>query len=143
MRNDLRSGFFFFGLSLVLMWESLRVELGTFMEPGSGFLSFGVGLALFVLSAVLIFRGWSVRKAQKPHARRVVLAIASLFIYSLVLNMLGFVVATFFFVGVLFQLGQPRQWWYLIGMSAVVTFMAYLIFGVFLHVYFPKGVLGI
>ena len=143
MRNDLRSGFFFFRLSLVLMWESLRVELGTFMEPGSGFLSFGVGLALFVLSAVLIFRGWSVRKAQKPHARRVVLAITSLFIYSLVLNMLGFVVATFFFVGVLFQLGQPRQWWYLIGMSAVVTFMAYLIFGVFLHVYFPKGVLGI
>jgi hypothetical protein len=92
---------------------------------------------------VLIFRGWGVRKAQKPHSRRVVLAIASLFIYSLVLNMLGFVVATFFFVGVLFQLGQPRQWWYLVGMSAVVTFMAYLIFGVFLHVYFPKGVLGI
>ena len=143
MRNDLRSGFFFFGLSLVLMWESLRVELGTFMEPGSGFLSFGVGLALCVLSVVLIFRGWSVRKAQKPHSRRVVLAIASLFIYSLVLNVLGFVVATFFFVGVLFQLGQPRQWWYLVGMSAVVTFMAYLIFGVFLHVYFPKGVLGI
>jgi hypothetical protein len=143
MRNELRSGFFFFGLSLVLVWESLRVELGTFMEPGSGFLSFGVGLALCALSVVLIARGWSVRKAQKPHSRRVVLAITSLFIYSLVLNVLGFVVATFFLVGVLFHLGQPRQWWYLIGMSAVVTFVAYLVFGVFLHVYFPRGFLGI
>jgi hypothetical protein len=143
MRSDLRSGFFFFGLSLFLMWESLRVELGTFIEPGSGFLSFGVGSALCALSIVLIARGWTVREAQKPHSRRVVLAITSLFIYSLVLNVLGFVVATFFLVGILFHLGQSRQWWYLIGMSAVVTFMAYLVFGVLLHVYFPKGFLGI
>ncbi len=143
MRNDLRSGFFFFGLSLVLMWESLRVELGTFLQPGSGFLSFGVGLALCGLSILLIVRGWSVRKTQKPHSRRVALALTSLFIYSLVLNVLGFVIATFFLVGVLFHLGQPRPWRYLIGMSAVVTLMAYLIFGVFLHVYFPKGFLGI
>jgi thiol:disulfide interchange protein len=143
MRDELRSGLFCFGLSLVLMWESLRVELGTFMVPGSGFLSFGVGLALCALSIVLIVRGWNVRKAREPHSRRVILAIASLFIYSLVLNILGFVAATFFLVGVLFQLGHPRKWWYLIGMSAVVTFMAYLVFGVFLHVYFPKGFLGI
>ncbi len=143
MRSDLRSGLFFFGLSLLLMWESLRVELGTFLAPGSGFLSFGVGLVLCSLSVVLIFRGWSVRRAQTPHSRRVALAIASLFIYSLVLNALGFVVATFFFVGVLFQLGQPRRWWCLIGMSATVTLLAYVIFGVLLHVYFPKGFLGI
>jgi hypothetical protein len=143
MRNELRSGFFFFGLSLVLMWESIRVELGTFMQPGSGFLSFGVGLALCALSIVLIVRGWNIRMAQKPHSLRVILAVTSLFIYSLVLNVLGFVVATFFLVGVLFHLGQPRPWWHLIGMSAVVTFVAYLVFGVFLHVYFPRGFLGI
>ncbi len=143
MRSDLRSGLFFLGLSLVLMWESLRVQLGTFMEPGSGFLSFGVGLALCALSIVLIVRGWNVRNAKKSHSGRVVLAIASLLIYSLLLNVLGFVVATFFLVGVLFHLGQPRPWWWLIGTSAVVSFMAYLVFGVFLHVYFPRGFLGI
>jgi hypothetical protein len=125
------------------MWESLRVELGTFLKPGSGFLSFGVGLALCTLSIVLIYRGWGVREPQKPHPRPVLFALVSLYIYSLLLNPLGFVVATFFLVGILFQLGQPRRWWWLIGMSGIVTFLAYLIFGVFLHVYFPKGFLGI
>jgi len=142
MRRDLRSGLFFFGLSLLLIWESLRVELGTFLVPGSGFLSFGVGLALGALSIALIYRGWGVRESQKPHSRRVVLALVSLFIYSLVLDILGFLVATFFLVGILFHLGQPRRWWLLIGMSALVTSLAYLIFGILLHVYFPRGFLG-
>jgi hypothetical protein len=143
MARDLRSGIFFFGLSLSLMWESLRVEIGTFLEPGSGFVTFGVGLALCALSVALICRGWKIRESQKSHSRRVILALASLFIYSLVLDTLGFVVATFFLVGILFQSGQPRRWWWLVGTSAMVTFLAYLIFGVFLHVYFPRGFLGI
>jgi hypothetical protein len=143
MRCDLRSGFFFFGLSLFIIWESLRVELGSFMEPGCGFLSFCVGLALSTLSIALIYRGWGVRESQKPHSRHVVLALISLFIYSLVLDILGFLVATFFLVGILFHLGQPRRWWLLIGMSVLVTFLAYFIFGTLLHVYFPRGFLGI
>jgi len=143
MRCDLRSGFFFFGLSLFILWESLRVELGSFMEPGCGFLSFCVGLALGLLSIALIYRGWRVREIQKPHSRHVVLALISLFAYSLALDVLGFLVATFFLVGVLFHLGQRRRWWVLIGMSVLVTFLSYFLFGTLLHVYFPKGVLGI
>jgi putative tricarboxylic transport membrane protein len=141
--RDLKSGFFFLALSLLVIWESLRVELGTFREPGSGFLPFYVGLVLCALSVVLVYRGWGVRESQKPHSRRAIFALASLFVYSLVLETLGFVVATFFLVGVLFHLGQPRRWWLLIGMSALVTFLAYLVFGTLLHVYFPRGFLGI
>jgi hypothetical protein len=143
MSREVRSGIFFFGLSLLILWESFRVELGTFVEPGSGFLTFGTGMALCALSIVLICRGWKVREPDKPFSRRVALALASLFVYSLVLSFLGFVVATFFLVGILFYLGQPRKWWLLIGMSALVTLVAYVVFGVFLHVYFPRGFLGI
>jgi putative tricarboxylic transport membrane protein len=143
MSRELKSGLFFFGLSLLVLRESLRVELGTFVEPGSGFLTFGAGLALCTLSIVLICRGWKVREPHKPISRRVALALASLFAYSLVLSFLGFAVATFFLVGVLFYLGQPRKWWLLIGMSALVTLVAYLVFGVLLHVYFPRGLFGI
>jgi len=141
--GDLKTGLFFFGLSLLTIWESLRVGLGTFTKPGSGMLSLGGGLALCALSIVLIIKGWGIRKREAPHSRRVVLALVSLFVYSLLLNTLGFLLATFFLVGVLFHLGQPRRWWLLIGMSALVTFLAYLIFGVFLNVYFPRGFLGI
>jgi hypothetical protein len=141
--RELRSGLFFFGLSLLVLWESFRVEIGTFKEPGSGFLSLCAGLGMGAFSLVLIYRGWRVREPGKPHAHRVTFALISLFIYSFVLDSLGFIVATFFLVGILFRLGQPRPWWFLIGVSALVTFLSYLIFGVFLRVYFPRGFLGI
>ncbi|MFH1123023.1 MAG: tripartite tricarboxylate transporter TctB family protein [Pseudomonadota bacterium] len=141
--RDLKSGLFFFGLSLLVLGESLRVGLGNFMQPGSGMLSFGGGLALFGLSIALIYRGWGVREREEPSSRRVILALLSLFAYSLLLDILGFLAATFFLVGILVHLGQPRRWWVLIGVSALVSFLAYFIFGVFLHVYFPRGFLGI
>ena len=141
--RELRGGIFFFALSLLIVWESFRVELGTLKEPGSGFLSLCAGLGVGALSLVLIYRGWRLREPGKPHSHRVTFALVSLFIYSLVLDSLGFVVATFFLVGVLFRIGQTRPWWFLIGVSALVTFLSYLIFGVFLRVYFPRGFLGI
>lgn len=141
--RKLRSGLFFFGLSVVILWESLRLGFGTWTEPGSGFLSFCAGVILAVLSLILILMGWGVRESLKPHSRRVILALVSLFAYSLILNTLGFVIATFFLVGILFQLGQSRPWWALLGMSALVTFLAYFLFGVLLNVYFPRGFLGI
>ena len=51
--------------------------------------------------------------------------------------------ATFLLVAVLFRLGEARRWWVVIGMSALVTLLSYLIFGRLLHVYFPRGILGI
>lgn len=141
--RELRGGLFFFGLSLLVIWESFRLELGTFKEPGSGFLSLCGGLALFALSLVLIYRGWRLREPGKRHSHRVTLALLTLFIYSLVLDTAGFLVATFFLVGILLRLGQPRPWWFLVGVSALTTFVSNLIFGHFLHVYFPRGFWGI
>ncbi len=141
--REARSGAFFLALSLFVIWESLRINLGTSKEPGSGFLPFCAGVILSVLSLVLIRRGWGLRESMKPHPRRVILALVSLFVYCLVLDSIGFIVATFFLVGVLFRLGEPRSWFALVGMSALVTFLAYLVFGILLHVYFPRSFLGI
>jgi hypothetical protein len=141
--RELRSGLFFLGLSLFALWESLRLGLGTPKVPGAGFLSFCVGLVLSVLSIVLIIRGRGIRDPLESHSRRVILALVCLFAYSFLLDKIGFIVATFFLVGILFRLGEPRRWWALLGMSVLVTFLAYLVFGVLLHVYFPRSFLGI
>ena len=141
--SELKTSIFFFGLSLFIIWEARRVGLGTLHLPGPGFLPFCAGTALLTLSVVLIRQGWGLRESHKPHSRRVILALASLFAYSLVLEPLGFLVATFFLVGILFHLGKPRPWWMLLGMSALVTFLSYFVFGRLLHVYFPRSFLGI
>jgi putative tricarboxylic transport membrane protein len=141
--RTIRSGIFFFGLSLFVIWESLRVGLGTAKVPGAGFISFCVGIILAFLSLLLIYQSWRLREPKKQLPIRVVLALAALYAYSLVLNTLGFIVATFFLVALLFHLGEARRWWVLLGMSALVTLLAYLVFGRLLHVYFPQGILGI
>ncbi len=35
---------------------------------------------------------------------------------------------------------MKRGWWLLAGISGLVTFLAYFVFGVLLHVYFPEGI---
>jgi len=143
MGRELKGGIFFLAVSILVMVESVRVEVGTLREPGAGFLPFCVATILGVLSLVLIYRGFGAHEEKKPLSRKVIFALAALFAYSMALSSAGFVAATFFLVLILFQIGQSRQWWWLLGMSGLVTFLAYFVFGVLLHVYFPRGILGI
>ena len=140
-KYNLKSGVFLLGLSLFVLWESLRAGFGTVRQPGSGFLTFCVGLLLAGLSLVLIKRGFGVKEQKLLHSRKVLLALVSLFAYSLLLRKLGFIIATFVLVLVLFRLPQKRRWWVLVGMSALTAGLAYLLFGVVLQVYLPQGIL--
>ena len=141
--HELRGGFFFLVFSIFVIWESLRVGLGTLTNPGAGFVSFLAGVALLAFSLVIICRSWRLREAFETQSLSVVIAAISLFTYSFVLETLGFIPATFFLLGILFRLAQTRPWWTLLWMSALVTVLAYFIFGKLLHVYFPRGLLGI
>jgi hypothetical protein len=143
--KEIGSGLFFFGLSLLIIVESLRMGTGTMKEPGPGFLSLCAGLILAVFSLVLVIRGWKTGEdaPRVKHSRRTVIALFSLFVYSLIMETIGFAVATFLLVAVLFHLAERRPWWVLLGMSVLVTVVAYVVFGVMLKVYFPVGVFGI
>ena len=139
--RELKSGLSFFGLAVLALWESSRAGLGTLREPGSGFLSFFAGVALSAFSLVLICRGWRDREKLSAHSRRAILAMLALLAYSLLLESLGFLIATFLLVAILLQLGESRRWWIQVGLSALMTFLVYLVFGIWLHVYFPQGFL--
>jgi len=141
--RELRSGLFFFAFSLFVIAESLRAGLGVLIKPGPGFLTFFVGLGLLCFALVFIRRGWTLRASQTltRFPRRVILALVSLFIYGLVLDSLGFAVATFLLVATLFRLGQSRTWVTLISMSILVTFSAYMLFGYLLRIPLPRGFL--
>ncbi len=143
--SDLKSGLFLFGLSLFVLWESLRLGVGTLREPGTGFISLCTGAIMALLTLALAYQGWRKRGLRKaPPPRPALLAMAVLITYSLVLGLLGFFIATFLLVGIFFRLGGvKRPWWALIAMSLVVTSLAYYLFGVLLRVYLPRGFLGI
>jgi len=140
--RELKVGSVFLLFSLFIIYESLRLGLGTLKKPGSGFLTFCAALLLSVFSIALISRGWRLRESVKPFPRKVILALGILILYSLFMDILGFILSTFLMVGIFFRLAQKRPWWTVAGMSALVTFLAYLVFGVLLRVYFPRGFLG-
>ncbi len=142
MMTKVKSGIFFFALSVLIIGESLRLGLGTTMEPGPGFLPFCAGTILSVLALAFVYTGRKVRKSLPPYSRQVIIALVSVFAYSLVLDSLGFIIATFAFLAILFHLGEPRRWWVTLAMSAFVTFAGYFFFGRVLQVFFPQGILG-
>ena len=73
---------------------------------------------------------------------KIILVLGSLFIYTLLLPEIGYLVTTAALLTLLFSVvGKPRVW--LNGMMAVVTVLGtYLVFHVWLDVQLPKGILG-
>jgi hypothetical protein len=64
---------------------------------------------------------------------------AVLFAYALFLEGLGFHVTTFVVLAILFRLGGYKRWVQVLGYSAIVVAITYLLF-TYLGVRFPPGI---
>ena len=137
-------------LSLYGMIESSRLERTMQMGIGIGFLPFSMGLAMGVLSLILLvglLKGKIKVKdepiCEKGGAVRVVTVVAILSAYIILVEGIGFVPSTFlFFCGTIFVLGQRRIVKTLLT-SAAFTLFLYVIFRVWLKSPLPTGFLGI
>jgi putative tricarboxylic transport membrane protein len=149
--RNLLSGLFWLGISaLVVFVEPIRGNIGTFHYPGPGFMPFWSGVVLGVLSIVVILTrskipegGWKVEGLWKWRKwRNGILIITSLFIYAILLPWIGYLIATFGLLTVLFGLMGRRKWW-LQGLGALVTsIVTYFVFHSWLDVHLPAGILG-
>ena len=149
-RNQL-SGLFGLAISIFVCIEAIRSDIGTFQTPGPGFLPFWIGVVLGVLAMMLVVvsilrekvdgRIMDIWKGIKW--RNVVLVLASLFLYAIILPRIGYLIATFGLMTLLYgMMGRPRLWVQI--MSAFVTVLvSYIIFHFWLKVSLPKGVFGL
>ena len=73
---------------------------------------------------------------------KVVLVLILLFIYALLLPILGYLIATFGLMTLLFGIvGKTKLW--IRAVAGIITVLAtYIIFYVWLEVQLPKGILG-
>jgi len=72
---------------------------------------------------------------------RVVVISVSLFIYTITVSWLGFILATLFFVLFLFRTVESETWWRSTAKALLVTLGNYLVFVIWLGVKLPKGIL--
>jgi hypothetical protein len=139
--------FFWIFVSLFVCTGAVGLKVGTPSDPGPGFLPFGTGALLGLLSVAHLLKV-SLTSVEKETAgnlwqglkwqRSVSVAGAVLF-YALLLPHLGYLITTFLLMAVLFSLFDRRRWGVVVLSSILVIAVTYVVFHVWLKVQFPAG----
>jgi hypothetical protein len=129
---------------------SLGLKLGTFSDPGPGFLPFGAGtlLGIFAIAHLcnLTFRHPEKEDTELPwrniNWRKGVYTIIALFTYAFLLPTMGYLIDTFLLMFFFFSILGRKKWWAVLIGSLIVIGITYFVFEIWLMVQFPKGFLG-
>lgn len=145
---DALSGLFLVMVGMVFCLASLDLGIGRINAPGPGLVPFGTGVLLIVFSVGTIFEARLSKTDRTPLFRGkrwgVVLSVlASLFLYALALDTLGFIVTTFLIMTLLYKISERQSWKMALGASVTTTAFAYFLFDYLLKCSFPRGFLGL
>ena len=141
---------FFMLVGVFFALYARSVEIGTWHEPGPGFLPFWAGVILTAMSVALFWgsygkRAWAARPSFFPQSdswKRVLATFAALLVYNLLLVPLGFTLTTFLFLLFLVKFIFPQTWTRALMVSIAGSVVARLLFINFLQTQLPKGFLG-
>ncbi len=127
---------------------SSKFPFGSFANPGAGFLPLLVGMLMFLLSLILFIQCFLKREEggktlwTKGATARVLLILASLIVYGLLLESLGFILMTFLLMGFLLLAIGSQRIVLAFFLSLFSSIGCYAVFQLWLEVQLPKGILG-
>jgi hypothetical protein len=148
-RYDRLGGLLWVAIGIAICVGSIRLGTGSVSTPGPGLIPLGCGLLLSALGIALCIASYNTNTAPKNvHQgqmviswQKVVLALSYLVGYALLLEILGFLLVTVFWVGANCRLGN-MGWKKTLLISITATLSCFLIFEYFLKVRFPRGIFG-
>ena len=146
--KDLFSSLFFIFLSIYVCYESIDLGLGRLSRPGSGFSPLIVGILLGVLGVIIFLRAWFKKNSAETIPRLTIPWSPLLLVYvccmafALSMEILGFNIATFFFIGILLRAVEKKSWTLSVLTALSVTLGAYILFQFLLRSQLPSGLLG-
>ncbi len=148
-RVDLASSIILLILSLVMLFEVRRLDIGSLNLPKEGLLPVVLAILLFVLSLVLLARSIggkkeSVLSEKGPgmwNLKRIgsVLGLLGLAVFF---ERLGYVISTFAFLVFLLGVIEKQKWWMVFTVASLSSLISYLMLGSLLDSPLPKGILG-
>jgi len=126
----------------------MRLKIGTFHNPGTGFFPFLAGIVFAVLSLILLIQSLVARENMeailgKVQWKNIILVLICLVVYALVLERLGFMISTILFIGVVLRVIEKKRWSLVIVVSILATLVFWVIFQYWLQSQLPKGAFGI
>jgi putative tricarboxylic transport membrane protein len=142
--SDRWSGVVLFALSILMLYFSWRLNLGTFRRPGPGLYPLLIAAILGSLTFYLFISTW-LKKARNPQGewdlKKIFYVLGILWVYGFCFERLGFLLSTFLFLILLKPIIQKKWSFVLIG-AALVTLSSYFIFDTLLQAQLPKGIWG-
>jgi putative tricarboxylic transport membrane protein len=137
-----------FGVAISI--ASTRYGLGSLENPGTGFLPFLSGLLICLFSIFGMVESTIKQREEISclpieegrNRGKVLLVLVALFAYASMLNWLGFIVCTAFFVGFLLKTVRPQRWYVIVVSSLLSALGAFGVFDLWLKAQLPKGPWG-
>ncbi len=139
-------------IGIIISAWSYRTGLGTFKEPGVGFVAFACGLFIVAIGAlVTVFRGPGTLKGGKTSGKerirflksapfKLTYTLCLLLFYALFLDPLGYIVTTFLVLFGLFLDPAARRWPAAFIASFLSVGVTYIVFEVWLKSQLPRGI---
>ena len=150
-KSDRVTSLIFLILSLGICIESIRLSPGRLAHPGAGFFPLLAGGIIGVFSIVLFLRsfGGSIKEKSEKRfweegadSKGVLLTVSALIIYSLVFEILGFLLSSIIFFIILIQGITHKGWIRAIFIGMLSSVGGYLIFQIWLKTQLPRGIFG-
>lgn len=147
-KRDNISALFWLILSLFILKEGRFLFFGTPSHPGPGFFPFILGIILGILSLIILGKSWLGEKNKGESLRffserkgwgRISLTLGGMLVFYLILESVGFLLASFFLVLLMIKFIGQYKWIYTVWISALISFCSYMLFKVLLQVNLPQG----
>jgi putative tricarboxylic transport membrane protein len=146
---QISAALFWIGISVYVMVLSLKMEFGTFSSPGPGLMPFLLGMllmpvSLYILMRSLFGKGREIEtekmKLGEINWTRSCVVLSALLAYAIVLERLGFLIATFLLLSILFRAVGVNRLVNALGAAVITVLVTYFLFNS-LNMRFPPGIL--
>ena len=150
VRREIESSIVVLLIGVVFLVYNLNYALGQWANPGPGVFPLMVGGVWVVLAAwhlVSVLRKHkapareTLRESETKGRTKALFMIGALVFYLLIVKWAGFFVTTFLFVVICSRLAGARGWGRPVALSIGINLFCYLLFGMWLKLSFPKGIL--
>jgi putative tricarboxylic transport membrane protein len=127
---------------LLALEEARKLRFGSIARPGPGFFPVVLGAAFSLVCLALAVNAFRAPEAGgAPSARlgwpKIAATMAALCVYALVLERVGFVLATFALLLFFFKALEGQRWLVALAGSLATSVVTYLVFKVWLQVQLP------
>ena len=149
-KKEIYSSFIWLLFALLVCFGAFwSLPVGSWKNPGPGFLPLGGGIFLGIFSIINIIKATLERYSKEQASffsgqgrRNILLVLGALFAYAMVLEELGYLINTMGLLIYIFKIVERKKWFISIVGSFLGTFLFYGIFELWLKSNLPKGILG-